>query len=156
MGAGRNALGKRREDIMSNTTLKIASYYTTEADRIVNDEKSPRFYFSGVYLHGEIECECGYDICYPLNPEDFPGCVRDILHHFNSGDVIYPYLFLDGIYPCIVDGMYKCTAFLWYDKDAVERGSGSPCLQRGLIVLNTDKDAYEDAQKKYEKRAICL
>ena len=141
--------------------LKIASYYTERAQKIANDHTKPRFHFNGVYLHGDIERKCGYDICYPVNPEDFGECVKNITHRFddeNGGDhyETRPYLFLDGIFPCLVDGKYKCTAFLWYDKKAVEAGYNYAHMQRGLIVSNYDDASLEDAKKKYEKRVACL
>ena len=137
-------------------TLKIASYYTKKANKIANDDTKPRFHFSGVYLHGDIERKCRYDICYPVNPEDFPGCVRNVVHHFWGGDKTRSYLFLDGIFPCVVDGKYKCTAFLWYDKEAVEAGRDYPHMQCGLIVSNYDDEYLADAKKKYEERSVCL
>lgn len=141
--------------------LKIASYYTPEADEIAKDDTRPRFHFSGVYLHGDIERKCGYDICYPTNPEDFPGCVKNVTHKFDDGEgghyfKTYPYLFLDGIFPCRVDGKYDCTAFLWYDKDAVEAGYDYANMQRGLIVSNYDDESLVYAKKQYSERARCL
>lgn len=146
---------------MSNPILKIASYYTSEANRIANNDSSPRFHFSGVYLHGDVERVCGYDICYPLNPKDFPGCVKNVTHKFNDLNggyyfKTYPYLFLDGIFQCIVDGQYQCTAFLWYDKDAVENGEDYAHMQRGLVVSNYDDESLEYAKKCYNERSLCL
>lgn len=127
--------------------LKIHSYYEAPKDQEVC------FYFNGVYLHGEVEHECGYDICFPANPEDFPTEVRDVTDHFdNAGDVTGKYLFLNGIYPCLVDNKYKCTAFLWYD----DKNHHQPWWMHGLIVLNTDKKAYEDAKRKYNERAMSI
>ena len=131
-------------------TLKIHSYY--KAPKEVTGDNGVRFYFSGVYLHGKVERYCHYDICYPANPEDFSENIRKCTHHFASGDKTYKYLFLDGIFPCIVDDKYYCTAFLWYD----DKYKNEHCWQRGLIVLNTDKDMMEDAMLKYNERAICL
>lgn len=140
--------------------LKIASYYTSEADRIARDDNRPRFHFNGVYLHGDVERVCGYDICYPVNPQDFPGCVKKITHKFNKpGGYVYktyPYLFLDGIFPCVVDGKYDCTAFLWYDRELVDNGYDVSHMQRGLIVSNYDDESLAYAKKSYNERKTCI
>ena len=136
-----------------NKVLRIHSYYSEAASNISRRHGDVTFYFSGVYLHGEIEEICHYDICYPANPQDFPDNVRMVTQTFaNTGEQTYDYLFLNGVYPCIVDGQYECTAFLWYD----DRYAYEPHWQRGLIVLNTDKKAMEDARKKYNERRLCL
>lgn len=139
-------------------TLKINSYYSDKAE-----SSKVHFWFNGVYLHGEVDHLCGYDICYPDNPEDFEGCVKDITIHPTNGEpVTYPYLFLEGVFPCIVDDKYECTAYLWYNKynlqgylEGEEKSLYSE-TQRGLIVLNTDKESMSDAQDAYNKRAIHL
>lgn len=143
---------------MKEKVLKIASYYTPEANRIASDDNAPRFYFSGVYLHGEVERLCNYDICYPLNPEDFPEGVVDITTKYSGKPepVTHPYLFLEGIFPCVVDGKYECTAFLWYDHEIVEQHKADSNTMRGLIVLKTDEEYMEDAREKYNKRSYCL
>lgn len=97
-------------------TLRIASYNTDEYDRLVNIN-APKFYFSGVYLHGEIEDLCNHDLCRPINYEDFPDGIITISEPWG----LMSYLFLEGIFPCIVDDKYECTAFLWYNHDDVEQ-----------------------------------
>ena len=136
-------------------TLKINSYYSDKAE-----SSKVHFWFNGVYLHGEVEQLCGYDICFPDNPEDFEGCVKDItVYPVNSEPVTDPHLFLEGVFPCIVDDKYECTAYLWYNKydlqaylEGEEKNLYSR-TQRGLIVLNTDKESISYAQGAYNKRA---
>lgn len=131
-------------------TLKIASYNTDEYDRLVNIN-APKFYFSGVYLHGEIEDLCNHDLCHPVNSEDFPYGIITISEPWG----LVPYLFLEGIFPCIVDNKYKCTAFLWYDHNYVKQHKAEHTM-RSLIVLNTDKSNLEYALEKYNKRSYIL
>lgn len=143
---------------MEKKVLRINSYYSKKAET-----SKVHFWFNGVYLHGQVNCLCGYDICYPDNAEDFEGCVKDItVHPANSEPITDPYLFLEGIFPCIVDDKYECTAYLWYNKynlqDYLEGEekilySGT---QRGLIVLNTDSKAQKDALERYNKRSCSL
>ena len=131
-------------------TLKIHSYYNTPKDYF--ERKKCRFYFSGVYLHGKVEQMCNYDICYPANYEDFPEGIREVTTHFVSGPETEKFLFLKGVFPCIVDEMYECTAFLWFDDEYKD----TPHWMRGLIVLNTDKASMAEARELYEKSAVCL
>lgn len=131
-------------------TLKIFSYYNTPEEYF--DRKKCRFYFSGVYLHGEVEALCNYDICYPANYDDFPEGVREVTTNYASGPKTEKFLFLEGVFPCIVDDKYECTAFLWFD-DIYENEAH---WMRGLIVLNTDEEFMKDARKSYEERSLCL
>lgn len=150
-----------------NRVLKIASYYTPLADEIAKEPMRPSFYFNGVYLDGKIESIVNYDICYPANPEDFPGAVRTVKLKFGKLDEKdkcyyeeYAYLFLDGVFRCIVDDKYECTAFLWYDKEELEDVDKTNYLSsyntRGLICLNTDDEALARAYEKYKERATCI
>lgn len=131
-------------------TLKIHSYYKTPEDYF--ESKRCRFYFSGVYLHGKVDEMCNNDICYPANYEDFPEGIREVTINYDSGPKTEKFLFLDGVFPCIVDDKYECTAFLWFD-DIYENEA---YWMRGLIVLNSDEESMADAKKKYEERSICL
>lgn len=131
-------------------TLKIYSYYKTPAG--FKERENVHFYFSGVYLHGEVERLCNYDICYPANAEDFPGSVREVTTHCTNRDITEKCMFLDGVFPCIVDGKYECTAFIWYD----EEYHHTPYWIRGLIVLNTDTRSMEYARKEYAERSLSL
>jgi len=131
-------------------TLKIHSYY--KAPEEFGKRKAVRFYFSGVYLHGDVESLCNYDICYPANAEDFPEGVREVTTHCVGEDITEKCLFLEGEFPCIVDGEYECTAFLWYD----DKYHHTPNWVRGLIVLNTDTESMEYAREKYKERSIFL
>lgn len=139
-------------------TLKINSYYSEKAE-----SSKVHFCFNGVYLHGEVEYLCGYDICFPDNPEDFEGCVKDITSYCSGGYVsTEKYLFLEGVFPCIVDDKYECTAYLWYNRDNLEAyferedKNLNHSTQRGLIVLNTDKKSMEYAQSAYNERTTQL
>lgn len=107
---------------------------------------------NGVYLHGEVERLCEYDICYPTDYKDFKSEVRSVLYDFASGKKFRKHLFLDGIFPCIVDEKYECTAYLWFDEEYIN----DYCAQKGLIVLNTDEEAREYARKCYSERVPCL
>ena len=132
-------------------TLRIASYNTDEYDRLVNIN-APKFYFGGVYLHGEIEDLCNHDLCRPINYEDFPDEIITISEPWG----MIPYLFLEGVFPCVVDSKYECTAFLWYNHDNVKQHKIESYTMRGLIVLNTDKSNLEYAFEKYNKRSYIL
>ena len=132
-------------------TLKIASYNTNEYDRLVNIN-APKFYFSGVYLHGEIEDLCNHDLCRPINYEDFSDEIITISEPWG----MIPYLFLEGVFTCIVDGKYECTAFLQYDHDDVKQRKVEPHTMRGLIVLNTDKSNLEYAFEKYNGKSYTI
>lgn len=134
-------------------TLRINSYYSPKF--VERSKGGVGFLRCGVYLHGEVERLVGYDICAPANPDDFDGCVHEITHHFASGDKTYKYLFLEGIFPCVVDDKYQCTAFLWYDHQALDRLSDDYSAH-GLICLNTDAKSLEYARKMYDERACCL
>ena len=135
-------------------TLKINSYYSENYRDHHNGAVG--FLHCGVYLHGEIEQIVGYDICAPDNADEFEGNVHAITHNFaNAGPRTYKYLFLDGVFPCIVDGKYECTAFLWYNHEALMYGDDYD-YAHGLIVLNTDKESMDYARKEYNERATSL
>lgn len=87
---------------------------------------------SSCYLHGELDFEVGYDIFNMLKSELKP---EQIDQHDRLTDEFGP-----GIYPCICMGE-PCTFFRW-------KNGG----YHGLVVFNTDKDAYEYASKCYEEK----
>jgi hypothetical protein len=89
------------------------------------------------YLHAELEDMAGgYDVFTmlksELKPEQFDDWNR-LTDEFGP-----------GIYPCVCMGE-PCTFFRW-------KNNG----YHGLVVLNTDKDAYEYASKAYEQKRISI
>ena len=132
-------------------TLKIASYNTKKYNELARND-APKFSFSGVYLHGEIEDLCDHDLCRPINSEDFPDGIITISEPWG----LVPYLFLEGVFPCIVDGKYECTAFLWYDHYMIKQHRVDFRTMHGLIVLNTDKSNLEYAFEKYNEKSDIL
>lgn len=84
------------------------------------------------YLHGEAE-----DTSYEFGGYDICGFLKEIPDY-------------TGIYPCIVEypfGDVEGTIFLWY---------GDPLKYNGLVVLNSDKESYEDAKVKYDNKVYVL
>ena len=82
---------------------------------------------TGVYLHGELEDENGYDLVQ--SNTSLPSA--------------------DGIYDCVVlmnQKIVQCKLFFWRrDK-----------LQRGLIVKKGDTEYMDDAREHYSKRGLIL
>ena len=125
-------------------TLKVCS------DPNFKGEPEVTWEMNGVYLHGEVERLCHYDINYPINFDDFADCVKEVEYDTcNAGKIKLRHLYLEGIFPCIVDDKYECTAYLWMKQEWDRR-------QRGLIVLNTDEWGKANAKMKYNERKAFL
>jgi hypothetical protein len=90
---------------------------------------------SWCYLHGELENMVGYDIFSMLRAELKP---EQIDERWLSDE------FVEGIYQCVCMGK-PCTFFRWKNYN-----------YHGLVVLNTDKDAYEYASKCYEEKKYSI
>ena len=78
-----------------------------------------------IYLHGQIEEEAEFDLL--MSP---------------SNDVSI------GVYPVIIninDTTYACTAYVWNNRRHGNR--------KGLVVLNTDKEARDYAHLKFIEKA---
>ena len=92
--------------------------------------------FSYTYLHGDLETDCGFD-CYNIaNPLDF-GFEMDAV--FIKEDPAKC-----GIIKC----QYKrkpCTLFLWMDRH-----------YHGLVVYDSDIDAYKYAEDCYNRKEILI
>ena len=106
-------------------------------------------YLSGVYLHGDLEDEVGYDITYvPVNIEEYYNADKTFT---TSSDVWVKtmrdfYKLETGVYPVIIkaDGKeLEAIAHIW---------EGTRAPYRGLICLASDEWAMKDAQDKYERR----
>ncbi len=85
---------------------------------------------SWCYLHGELEGLNGYDIFSLLKQELTSEQIDDNRLSDSFGEGMYPCLFKDK----------ECTFFRW--KDNTSR-------PHGLVVLNTDKVSYKDAERKF-------
>jgi hypothetical protein len=89
-----------------------------------------------VFLHGELERKAGYDLCKMENIRISEKTFRVFVNNK---------ALLTGKYPCTVitdTGVFEqCTLFYW-----------KGITFHGLIVLNTDKEAYDDAQLKFARR----
>lgn len=102
-------------------------------NRLSNNEDELSLYpFSFRYLHGEIECINGYDICYCDNKEE--------LELLNTPGIYTVSVDIDGT-------IYECKAYIWNDKYK---------RIKGLIVLSSNKEDNEYALSKYEERALVL
>lgn len=91
---------------------------------------------SWCYLHGQLESKNGYDIFSLLKSEILPE---------HQDDKWLSYSFPEGEYECICFNQ-PCTFFYW-----TRRGHGG-----GLVVFNSDKELYEDAKAKFERRETCI
>ena len=83
---------------------------------------------SGVYLHGTIESDAGFDLV--------------VLDRFRMG-------LADGVHPIAVvlaTETRQCVLFLW----------STSIGQKGLICDCTDADALQHAMSKCMGRAVCL
>ena len=89
---------------------------------------------SWCYLHGELESLNGYDIFSLLRQEL---SLEQIDSSWLSDS------FGEGVYPCLFEDK-ECTFFRW---------KGSNIRYQGLVVLNTDKKSYKDAEGKYNSKA---
>lgn len=92
----------------------------------------------GVYLHGKLEKENGYDLCKVDECES--GFYRNKE---------------DGIYPCTVEmtngNRYEATMYLWQIPLAHNTKQ-----TKALVVRNDDTKSVEDAKTKYENRSIWI
>ena len=99
-----------------------------------------RAYAGGIYLHGILERYFGYDCVEFINPLFKTKILKLNDHTVKFSDID------DGIYECSVYGYDKpCTAFIW--KCKIRN------VYLGLIVDNTDIEAYNYAKSKYESKS---
>lgn len=118
--------------ITNNTTVYTIIPEKSNGDLIGDYTREELVRASWCYLHGELDFEVGYDIFSMLKSELKP---EQFDEHGRLTDE-----FESGIYSCICMGE-PCTFFRW---------KNSEC--HGLVVLNTDKDAYEYAFKSYREK----
>ena len=92
---------------------------------------------SWCYLHGELETENGFDIFSILKKELEP--------QFIDSDTWLSDDFPEGIYDCICFDK-PCTFFIWSNG---RRNSG-------LVVLNSDLEAFNYAKKSFEEKSSSI
>jgi hypothetical protein len=118
--------------VMKNETIYTIVPETIDGKSIGDYTREELVRASFCYLHGELQDRVGgYDIFNMLRSEVEPG---------QRNDYVLTDEFGPGIYSCICMGE-PCTFFRW------ER-----LHYKGLVVFNTDKDAYEYASKCYEEK----
>ena len=118
--------------VMNNETIYTIVPETIDGESIGDYTREELVRASFCYLDGELQNRVGYDIFNMLRSELEPEQINE--HGYLTDE------FGSGIYSCICMGE-PCTFFRW------ER-----LHYKGLVVLNTDKDAYEYASKCYEER----
>jgi hypothetical protein len=116
---------------INGTTIYTIVPETIDGESIGDYTREELVRASFCYLHGELQDRVGFDIFNMIRSELEPG---------QRNDYVLTDEFGSGIYSCICMGE-PCTFFRW-----------KRLHYKGLVVLNTDKDAYEYASKCYEER----
>ena len=100
------------------------------------------------YLHGELESLLHFDKGVITNCKSL-GLLKECEI---EGEEPFQKLHLNDIVKCKVDGIEgDCTGFFW----TIDRDEDYWC-QRGLVVLDSDTEWYNDATKKYEEKRKML
>lgn len=105
------------------------------------DKNQPPFMTTGLYFDSKLEDKIGYDIVYHRYTEET----------WNESIALIP----KGKYKCCVKANgeeIEAIAYVW---DGRDKGAKYNNL-RGFVVLPSDTDAIEYAEKKYAARAQCL
>lgn len=156
-------------------TLKIIPYTSEDLDDVIKSAgKDNLDNNSWWYLHGDLERRCGYDKAFIYNMSDFPDEYIEVLEwrEINGRETEVPEFIyrkeahLHGIYPVEVYGVPEpCLGFFWITGErkitATNKRSGEKrdfmyWEQRGLVVLESDKEEVEYARKRYEENCSHL
>lgn len=112
----------------------------------------PNQYLDGVYLHGKVETDAGYDCI------GFVNLCPDI-ERVNSCLHVPKDLLDDGIYPCKLSFNDKpCTMFYWkqISYHGINEDKEIFISHRGLIVYDQDLKSRDYAFNKYILKEITL
>ena len=104
----------------------ISKWYS-ESNTSLDSEKVYGLEF--IYLHGLVENLAGYDLLLGPSP------IEDVKV---------------GNYPVVIDinGItYGCQAYVWLTSNNIKKG---------LVTLNTDKEANQYAISKFNDQSICI
>lgn len=100
------------------------------------------------YFHGKLEEMFHYDKGLITNCKTLG--ISKPYKEING--TTFPQMYLNDIVRCEIDGVEdKCTGFFW----VIDRDNGN-WIQRGLVVLDNDKEAYNDAMTKYNEKRFIL
>ena len=110
---------------------------------------------TGVYLHGELEHQVGYDIVYVPIPDHIADIENQDERLITRCDGIKSqlnYCFAEDVLVKADGKEYQAKAYIYPDKYKPEEGG----RLRGLIVFADDADAVQYAQEVYEQKPWLL
>lgn len=131
---------------------------------------------SGWYLHGKLEELCHYDLATIYNMSDFPEDTRETLRYGlminNEAKVekldYFQKSYLRGVYPVQVYGVReKCVGYFWISEEreyvasifpgnSEDKRKFTDWMQRGLVCLESDKEAIKYAKERYAENSSFL
>lgn len=120
--------------------------YTKKIENVPMEERDNAGFW---YLHGKLEELLGFDKAIISNCKTL-----GISKPFKYGDNLTTNkLYLNGIYPCEVEGIEEpCVGYFW----ATDEVDGYRWMQRGLVCLKSDETACQYAEKKMNEKSFSI
>lgn len=126
--------------------LKVISYKHPDLDKVVKENNlsgKDECVSSGMYFHGRLEEETGFDMFMILNLSELPLCVNEYEQDFR-------YLDYEGEVDVEVYGnSKKCIGYIW---KPVQRSN----IRKGLICYPDDKSAKDHVMKCYQEKRFII